>query len=144
MLEILKRITLSDIGNVASILGLLITILVLINLRNIKRFYVFTARVPELLEKLGKHAGKISVFQKDFSNSGREIELELAEAEIVLKSLRTKLNRQAKSSAKRVLNTVKRYNRTNPNQESLWTVYVEIQKLISEVQELQSDLKWRK
>ncbi len=143
MLELLKKVTLSDLGNAASIIGLLLTIMIFINLRNIKRFYIFTARVPELLEKMRQHAGKISSYQEDFSNSGQEIELELAGAEITLKSLKGKVSRRTKSSIKRVLKAVKNYDRTEKDQDKLWAVYVEIHKLIAEVQELQSDLKWR-
>ena len=143
MLELLKRITLSDIGNAASIIALLLTFMIFINLKNIKRFYIFTARVPELLEKLGKCAGKISSYQKDFSNSSREVDLKLGEAEIVLKSLKSKVIRPTKSSVKRVLKVVKNYDRTEKDQEKLWAVYKEIQMLIIEVQELRSDLKWR-
>jgi len=139
-----KGITLSDLGNAASILGLLLTILILLSLRSIKRFYIFTARVPELLEKLIKHAGNIASYQKDFSGSNREIDLELAGAEIVLKSLKSKVGSHTKSSVRRVIKCVDNYNRTNQDQEKLWGVYVEFQKLITELQELQSDSKWER
>ena len=143
MLALLKRLTLSDFGNIASIIALLLTIVIFFNLRNIKRFYSFTARVPELLEKMGKHAGQISSYQQDFSNSSREIELELGKAEIVLKALKNKVSRGTKSSVKRVLKAIEYYGRTEKDPDKLWTVYVEIQKLIEEFQELQSDSKWR-
>ena len=142
MINFFQNITFADISNAASILGLLLTILVFINLRSIKRSYIFTARAPELLEKLVKHGSNLSAYLKDFSNSRQEIELELAGAEIVLKSLRSKVGRRAKGSVKRVLKIVKSSNGTNHTQDSLWTIYLEMQKLITEIQELQSDLKW--
>ena len=144
MMELLKNITLSNLGNAASIVALFLTFLIFINMRKIKRFYVFTARVPELLEKLANHASKISAYQKDFSSSTREIKLLLAETEILLKSIKSKVGtRQIKSSVKRVLKIVTQYNPATQDQDALWTVYVEIQKLVSEIQEFQSDLKWR-
>jgi len=142
MLEFIKGISYSDLGNSASILGLLLTILIFINLWTIKRFYIFTARVPELLKKLCKHSGAIAEYHKDFSNSHREIDLELAGIEIILKSLKGKVIRKTKSSVNRVIKCVRNYNRIGQSQKDLWAIYVEIQKLITEIEELQSDLKW--
>jgi predicted PurR-regulated permease PerM len=134
----------TDIGSVASILGLVLTILIFLSLRKIRRFYVFTARVPELLDKLTKHAGKISEYQKEFSNSQQEIELELSKAEVVLKSLKKKVSRQTKSSINNVLKTVKTYYNSISDSKSLWEVYVKIQILIDEIKELQLDIKWER
>ena len=136
--------TLTDIGSAASILGFLLTIIIFLTLRSIRRFYVFTARVPELLKKLINHASKISEYQKEFSNSQQEIELELAKTEVVLNSLKKKVSRQTKSAVNSMLKTVKSYNNSSNDSNSLWAVYVEIQKLITEIQELQSDLKWER
>ena len=142
MIDFLHKVTFSDIGNAASILGLLLTVLVFIGLRSIKRSYIFTARVPELLKKLVAHASSIAAYQKDFSNSQQEIQLELAGTEIVLKSLRRKVSRSTRGSVRRVLKVVKDSNGPNQSHDNVWTIYVEMQKLIIEVQELQSDLKW--
>jgi len=135
--------SITDIGSVASILGFLLTILIFLSLRSIRRFYVFTARVPELLSKLKKHAGEISKYQKEFSDSQQGIELELSRAEVVLKSLKKKVSRQTKSSINNVLKTVKTYNSFNDSKR-LREVYIEIIKLIDEIEELQSDLKWER
>ena len=102
--------SITDIGSVASILGFLLTILIFLSLRSIRRFYVFTARVPELLSKLKKHAGEISKYQRNFSDSQQEIDLELKTAEVVLKSLKKKVGRQTKYSINKVLKTFNTYN----------------------------------
>jgi predicted PurR-regulated permease PerM len=137
--------SITDIGSVASILGFLLTILIFLSLRIIRRFYVFIARVPELLSKLIEHAGEISKYQKEFSDSQQEIELELSKAEVVLKSLKKKVGRQTKSSINKVLKTVKTYNNNSFNDSKrLWKVYVKIQILIDEINELQSDNKWKR
>lgn len=136
--------TLTDIGSAASILGFLLTIIIFLTLRSIRRFYVFTARMPELLKKLINHASKIAEYQKEFSNSQQEIELELAKTEVVLNSLKKKVSRQTKSAVNSMLKTVNTYNNSSNDSDSLWAVYVEIQKLITEIHELQSDLKWER
>ena len=143
-MDFLKVIKLDDLANLASIVALVLTIVIFMNLRSIRRFYKFTARVPELLNKLIQHARKISEYQKDFATSHREIDLEIAEAEVVLKSLKNKVNRQTISSISRVLKTIKTYNRQRYNSNQLWEVYIEMHKLIAEIHELQSDLKWEK
>ncbi len=144
MINFFKQLSFSDISNVASVLGFLLTVQVFINLKSIKRSYIFIARAPELLEKLETHASNISAYQNDFSNSIPQIELELAGAEITLKFLKSKVNMSAKGSINKVLKVVKKFNGVNRSKDNLWLVYLEMQKLISEVKELQSDQKWER
>ena len=138
------NITLADIGSLASILGFVLTIFILLALRSIRRSYRFTARVPELIAKLINHAGEIAVYQKEFSYSHQEIQLELAKIEVALKSLKKKVGRNTKSSINKLLKNVENYSNNSNDPKNLREIYVEMHKLISEIQELQSDLKWER
>jgi len=143
-LETLRNIGLSDIGSFASIISLVLTVIVFFNLRSIKRFYVFKARAPELLNKLIKQASNISSYQSDFLDSRHEIDLEIVQIEINLKSLEKKLPGSLKSSVKRVLKQLKRYDNQDNKPDSLWQFYIDLQKLIAEIHEFQSDLNWER
>lgn len=143
-MEFIQNTSLSDAGNVASIIGFLLTVVVFFNLRSIKRFYVFKARAPELLERLIEQSSKIALYQNDFSNSFQEIDVEVARVEITLKSLKQKLRGSVKASTGRVLKQLEKYNKQSKSSENLWHLYVDLQKLIAEVRELQSDLKWER
>ena len=56
-------LSLTDLGSVASIIGVVLTILIFLSVRKIKSFYVIKTRVPDLLEKLSKYASAISSLQ---------------------------------------------------------------------------------
>lgn len=143
-MEFIQNASLSDAGDVASIIGLLLTFFIYFNLRSIKRFYVFRARVPELLERLIDQSSKIASYQQDFSNSLQGIDVEVAQVEITLKSLKQKLNGSVRASVVRVLKQLERYENQTKTSDNLWHLYIDLQKLIAEVHELQSDLKWER
>lgn len=142
--QIFKAISLSNIGSWASIIGLVLTIFVLLNIRSIKQFYLFSARVPELLEKLTKHAASISTHQKNYPTTHQELTLELAGVEMVLNSLYDKVNRKTKKSVKKTIDSIILPKTGQASKDEIWSIYIQIHKLITEVEELQSDLKWER
>ena len=71
-------LTLSNIGNVASILGIGLSLYVIYNVREIRKSYLFTARAPALLKSLRTHSSNIKDLLKEFETSIEEIETELA------------------------------------------------------------------
>jgi hypothetical protein len=81
--------TFSDVGSMASIISLIFTVLVLIDVRRLRSYYLFTGRVPVLTQKLDQHQLKIEEYLNDFDKSISLIWLELAKVEVVLKSLRS-------------------------------------------------------
>lgn len=86
--EFVSGFKLEDWGSIASITGLVITVVVFFNIRKIKEFYIFKGRVPELLVRLAKHASNLSAFHKEFEDSLQQIEEEVGLSEITLKSLK--------------------------------------------------------
>ena len=61
----LEQLTLSDIGSIASLVGLALTIWVAMAVRRIKARFMITARVPDLAKSLRQHATKLSGFLSD-------------------------------------------------------------------------------
>jgi hypothetical protein len=140
-------LTLSDYGNIASIAGFILTIFILLNVRSLRKQYTFKARVPELTRKLNSHASKLADYHQNFEDSREEIILELANSEAVLKSLGEKVNKSTRGSIKILLAQIKEYNlyKANNNADFLWNrIYVLMRKLVTELGELQQDLKWEK
>ncbi len=171
ILEFLNIITLSDKGNIsdinsgtiASIISLFITIGIFFGIRKIKSYYIFTARVPEILDKLDQNASKIANYFNDFENSIRQISLEIAEVEVGLTSLKKKVKGKTKTSVTRLLNNIKSYEGPKiklwtvsfkksgtsskfkfTDKEKLWKLYIDLYKLIAEIKELQEDYKWER
>jgi len=142
LLKTIRQITFSDVGSIASLISLGMTFYVLYTVRKIKNFYVFKARVPELTEQLEGHASKLVEFHGDFKNSKEKILLEIGKAEVTLKSLEKKVGRRTKKSVAVVVNLIRDYSPYNQSQDYLWKIYVELQKVIQEVIDVQSDRAW--
>jgi len=129
------------VADFASIAGLFLTVAVFVNLRRIKSFYVFRARVPELTQKIGEKASNISKLLGDSENTKPQVELELAEIVVLVRSLRDKSTGDARLHAKRVL---KRLEQRAIISANTWDLYVDIQTLLVTFREIQLDLKWEK
>jgi hypothetical protein len=56
---VFEWLTLSNIGSVASILGIGLSLYVIYNVREIRKSYLFTARAPALLKSLRAHSSNI-------------------------------------------------------------------------------------
>jgi hypothetical protein len=143
-LIIFQRDLLSDIGTVSSIIGLLLTVIVFINIRKIKNFYLFRARVPELIDKLSVHSSNIASYQYESSDSLQNIPLELAKAEVVLQSLEKKLKGQTRISVQELLKIVREFDVSNNTRDDLWNIYVGMMKVIEQIKDIQEDLRWER
>ncbi len=137
----IKEIRLSDIADVLEVVGFVLTIYVLITIKKIKNYYVFKARVPDLLKKMSKHASQLSQYHKDFENSKPEILLEIGQAEVILNSLSKKVGKQVNSSIKEVTKQIL-YYKTYQEKSRAWDIYISLQKVHQEIINLQEDRKW--
>jgi len=137
----IKNFKFSDFADVISVIGFCFTIYVLLTIRKIKNFYVFKARVPDLLKKVSKHASQLSQFHNNFEDSKPLILLEIGQVEVILKSLNKKVNRQVKSSIKEVNKHISGY-KIYRDKSRLWDIYVSLQKVNQEVVNLQEDRNW--
>jgi hypothetical protein len=144
ILNFLKGEAFSIFGTVASMISLVLTVWVLINVGKIKSYYMFAARVPDLNKQLKQHASEISAYLNDFEGFLPQIQLELAQTEIVLRSLKNKLDRQPKKSATQLLKVLRHYDLNSGDKDGLYSIYVDMRKLESEIEDLQEDLKWER
>ena len=132
-------------GSIASIVSLFLTIFIFFGIRKIKRFYIFTGRVPEVVESLDKIASNISKHLNDYEESQPLIRLELAKAEVSLKSLRKKIGkREHRKPINTLIKTINKYKPNSENQEDLRDIYLDLYKIVSQIEELQKDQKWEK
>ena len=153
LLEWLNIVTLSEsgsivsinTGSIASIVSLLLTIIIFIAIRKIKSYYIFTGRVPELVKSLNKIASEINNCLNDFKGAIHKISMELANAEVTLKTLRNKINnRSLKKSISKLIKQIKGYKTINDGEKKLRDIYIKLRKIIREIKELQKDQKWER
>lgn len=140
----LENLTLSDWGNVSSIAGLGVTLFVAWSVRRLRQQYSFKARLPQILHKLSERASALSSLLNDFERNRGDIQLELSQTKPLLKSLRSKLSRAQRKSCKNLNAEIDLALRVPVYRKSVWNVYVSIQTLIQELEELNQDLEWER
>lgn len=130
---------LSQIGSYASLIGLLITVYVAYQLRQIRNTYIFRVRAPEFIKLLSRRASKLIELGGDFDNSQQSIGLEIAVADVTLRTMQSRMRGQSRRAVKQLRNSIKDY-RQNPDRDKIYRLYTEIHTVIEEVKELQKEL----
>lgn len=136
-----------SVVNFISIIGFILTIWVACSLRTIKSYYVFRIRVPEHIKRLKKLASEISTLKARFDESIEDIDLKMASVEVEIGALerKTRTNKGVRSSLRDLQVLIQDYRSTSPrNKEKLSKTYIELHKVIREIENLQADLMWEK
>jgi hypothetical protein len=147
--KVLSKENLSLLANILSVVGFVLTLIVFINVRKIKSHYIFKGRMPELHEKLDRHASAILSLYQRYEDSREQIVIELKSSEVTLKSIRQKAkdNRTIKQSVKRVLKLMSDYNTQilfHQNKDALFGIFVEMRKVVDEIENHRKDIEWEK
>ena len=142
---------LNYIGSVASIISFLISIYVLVELRQIRQYFLFRVRIPSLLKTLQLYASGMSRGLNNFEESRQEIETMLARCESTLRSLSPKLSGAEKRAANRLANSIRSCRQSSWwhvkkvfDREQAWSVYIGLQGVIESIKNLAEDAEWRR
>lgn len=150
------------IATLSSVISLVITIAVYFGIRKIKRFYAFTARVPELNERLGEIASKISSSLNSGTLNIIYTKEMLADAEVILKSIYKKVDQPLKKQVKKILHEIEsiddtrgitnkiinffketsEINSEGVQESRLREVYISLYKLNAECKNAYEDSRW--
>ena len=138
-------LTLSNIGSVASILGIGLSLYVIYNVREIRKSYLFTARAPALLKSLRNHSSNVNDLLKDFETSVEEIEAELARCLPILESLKRKVDRHERKSISEVVQLISA-NKTLSvgSKNTVRDIYKELLKVEEAMRNLHKDKQWER
>ena len=136
--------TLSDWADLASIVGLLATVWVMMTVQNIRSYYVIRSRVPDLAKRLRKTASNLAGFLNDLSSFSTDVAVELASIEATLESLRRILRRGSKRTVDSLLQDVKSARKGRPSEPAIRAVYTELVKLNEQIKHLQEELTWER
>ncbi|MCI5137368.1 MAG: hypothetical protein D3922_02885 [Candidatus Electrothrix sp. AR1] len=99
------------LGSVSSIAGLVLSVFVLFAIGKIRKFYIFTARVPQDNEKLAEIASSISSHLNSFEGYSTKTYEILANAEITLKSLGRKVDGPLKKQVNKLIKDINLINK---------------------------------
>jgi len=144
ILTFLRAPWFTALASVASILSLAISVAVLIDVRKIRSFYVFTARVPQLLDRLRDNSSSLSNQLNDFERFRAQIPLLLADTEVALASLSKKVRSPHNGVVRALALRVKEYDVKADGEVPLREIYVDLHKVIATIDDLREDLKWER
>jgi len=136
-------VPLGDIGAVASVVGLAITVFIAFGVRKIKRSFLAKARLPELIRRLDKHASRLSSYLSDFPRFGDKARYELAQSQATLRSVERKLQGEQRRSCRTVRKMISKQRRRNVTSDDVARTYEEMTFLLQALKEYQQDLIWR-
>jgi hypothetical protein len=127
------------LGFVLSFVSLVISIFVLVNVRNIKNFYRLKVRGPELIKELNKYSSELSASLEDFRSNTSEIRVLLGQSESKLIRLAEMSSGETKKRLKDLRKAVSVCHVTPENKEEVFGIYVEMKKALEEVKDHQKD-----
>lgn len=142
-------LTSSTIANLASLIGLAISIVVLLNVRNIREDFIAAVRTPQLAEELIECASKLSKLIAEYSTCKDQIEDEIAICLAKVKSIKHKLrganNKSCTNTVDELITMLSTYINVSDgrNKESARKIYTKLITLNEEVKNFIEDQKWR-
>lgn len=133
----------SILGLFVSVVGLILTIVVYVKVKNLQEDYLFRGRVPVLVGELRQHATNLADYHRESASSRNLIEAELSRVRSTVKALEMKLGRSERASVTRLSERVNGFN-TGMGKEALWAIYVQMQEVIEDVKNVQEDRSWNR
>jgi hypothetical protein len=130
-----------SVGSVASIIGAIISIYVLLTVRKIENQFLFRVRVPEILKALKKNAGDLNEQLRQFESSHKSIEIIFSKVGSILKNLVPKISGSTKKSAKIFAKKLQKA-KGKLSEDLAWALYTDLNAMIEELKQYHEDIKW--
>jgi hypothetical protein len=141
LIKLFSNETFTAFSNISAIISAFVSIYLFVTIRRLKTRYLFKVRAPELLNELNTHASNLANYMNDFIDSIDQIKLELGRIEVKLGVLKRKVPRNTRKSIERVVRYINNYKADDRKQNKLFEVYVEMQKLTDEINNIYEDRK---
>lgn len=103
---------------------------------------MFTARIPDLHRDLKKHASNLANYMNEFDSYRPQIATELVNIEVIVLSLKRKVDKQAMPHIKSLVSQLKNLEPMSVDTETVWKIYASVNKVLASVEDLQEDKKW--
>jgi hypothetical protein len=133
---------LSTIADLVSILSFAISVWVALTLKQIRRQFLFQARLPELLKSLKNHANRIAELVGSYDENRHAIDAVIAQTHSTLVNIEAKIRGMTRESAATLIRTID--GRSQPvTRDETWRIYTALQGFIEGIQHLQKDTRWR-
>ena len=133
------RDLLADAGSIASLIGLILTVIIYLDLRRIKNSYIFRIKSPQFVRFLTSKTSALIDLAQDFPNNNKQINIELAKIDVRLNSMQVRTTGSAKKAVIELRERIKIFEQS-PNEENFDRVFMLMIRVIDEIKELQQDL----
>jgi len=151
MYEVLiKILNLNTLGALASIVGLLITLLILNEAKKIRRSFLQKIRIPEAYKTLSEISRLLSTLISAWPGEKQQILKELARIRSILLNLKSKLDGDDKRQAESLIRKLgykklfyRRQDLSKLNKDDLWNIYSELIAIVELLKQTNNDIKWR-
>jgi len=108
--EIIKFLTFSNVGSLASIIGFAITIFTFVVLWNIKKKFLFNSHVEAHKKFISEKAANITSLLADYDNNSNEIDEILALINVELRAVQRGANGDLKKDVKNSRSMINKYS----------------------------------
>lgn len=136
---------LTDIGSVASIVGLAISIAgvvisvwVLVNTYKLKSEFKLFVGLPRLVNKLGENASSLKTLSRKFNTSPHLIDAEMSRIEANVESVKEK-DKRTEVAVQQVQLAIRVYRDSPSDLDKFWKVHGQLLGLIEKIKNTQQD-----
>jgi hypothetical protein len=133
---------LSLVGNVASVLGLLVSVWVMKQVSDVKRQYLRQVRSPALLERLKEQEQRLSKLLLPSTLDTEQVRLVLASSESLLRNLRPKLTGSESKQVKSMISRVSRARTGAISRDVAVHIRADLVSIIDAATEQHKDTQW--
>jgi len=128
-------------GDIASIIGAIISGYVLWDLRRLERRYFLKARIPEIFQELDGITDEISEDLKNYQTNRREVETNFSRCESIIRDLCRKLYGEPKKQANKLLDTIS--HRVKPlSKDKAYELHDQIMAFKESLKNYEKDMRW--
>lgn len=141
--------SLSDYGNISSIVGLVVTVFLFFEARKIRQSFLRRARLPEITRELTRNTSSLSNALKDWPiDSTPALEI-FAKVKGLLENVRPKIPKEEQKHITALLKKLQprknlffKSKLTELSEDSAWDLYADLNTVVTSLEQLTKDSKW--
>jgi hypothetical protein len=140
--ELFTRDALALLGDVFSIASFVVSVSVLLSLRNLRILYRLRVRGPSLIRDLSKSASNLSNYLNEYAESIPQIQEELGRVGGKLRSLENKTRGRVRVTVRKVRRYIDQCEANPENETEVRAAYRALLNITEELKDHQKDLEW--
>jgi hypothetical protein len=136
-------VKLSDIADVLSVLGFVVTLWVAWNVRSLRAFYTLVRILPVRIDRIRELAERIRRLHGQFPNSREEVLVERGRLLATLEPLARQLPHGRRRSVRSTIASIKLYQSGSRTPALLWEIYGQSQNALEELSYYLEERQWQ-